>query len=182
MLEKGALLESVDGEGKTALMLATCKGHAATVRGLLEKGALLEAVDKNGKTALNIAEENDRCVEKSRIHASEKAAPPQASRSAEDAEDDALLDAIRQIKTENPDFTVQRVWTTMKEKGIVVSEGRVYWLWPQVGAPTNKTEAEAKTAAEAKANAEAEAKAAAEYTEKFRLHAKRPANACTVTY
>ena len=114
--------------------------------------------------------------------ASQKAAPPQAWRPAslppvteesiqwpagksKEEEEEALLDAIRQIKAENPDFTVERVWTTIKEKGIVVSESRVYTFWPQVGGPTNQTEAEAKTAAEAKAKAEAEAKAAAEYTE-----------------
>ena len=114
--------------------------------------------------------------------ASEKAAPPQAWRPAslppvteesiqrpagksKAEEEEALLDAIRQIKAENPDFTVERVWTTIKEKGIVVSESRVYTFWPQVGGPTNQTEAEAKTAAEVKAKAEAEAKAAAEYTE-----------------
>ena len=37
-----------------------------------------------------------------------------------------LLNAIRAIKAENPDFGIKRVWTTLTEKqGMVVSEKRV---------------------------------------------------------
>jgi hypothetical protein len=35
-----------NGSGRTALMWASCRGHAATVRVLVELGASLEAVDK----------------------------------------------------------------------------------------------------------------------------------------
>ena len=39
---------------------------------------------------------------------------------------EGLLNAIRAIKAENPDFGIKRVWTTLTEKqGMVVSEKRV---------------------------------------------------------
>ena len=38
---------------------------------------------------------------------------------------EALLEAIKDVKQENPDFGIKRVWTTLKEKGMEVSEKRV---------------------------------------------------------
>jgi hypothetical protein len=36
----------MNGSGRTALIWASCRGHAATVRVLVELGASVEAVDK----------------------------------------------------------------------------------------------------------------------------------------
>ena len=33
---------------------------------------------------------------------------------------EALLDAIKEIKVQNPEFGIKRVWTTLKEKGMQV--------------------------------------------------------------
>jgi ankyrin repeat protein len=48
----GADIEATDSSGKTALLLASSKGHETVVQLLLENGQDTEAKDSNGKTAL----------------------------------------------------------------------------------------------------------------------------------
>ena len=44
-----------------------------------------------------------------------------------------LLEAIKAVKAENPEFGIKRVWTTLKEKGMVVSENRVKKIMKENG-------------------------------------------------
>jgi hypothetical protein len=55
LLEKGALINSVDKEGVSALMEASFWGKKAVVELLLEKGADVNAKNKQGETALTYA-------------------------------------------------------------------------------------------------------------------------------
>ena len=52
------MLNAKDKYGKTALMLASEKGHADAVKALLAAGANVNARDKDGRTALSLATEN----------------------------------------------------------------------------------------------------------------------------
>lgn len=54
-LTKGAEADTVDREGKTALMLASFEGHVSTVQLLLANGAQVNAKDKDNTTALMLA-------------------------------------------------------------------------------------------------------------------------------
>jgi hypothetical protein len=55
LLEKGTDVNSIDADGRTALMYAAYNGHTAVLQLLLEKGALIDLKDVNGRTALMLA-------------------------------------------------------------------------------------------------------------------------------
>ena len=57
LLGRGADVNSVDGTGWTALMMAMGAGHRGIVRLLLKAGAEVHAVDEKGMTALDWAKE-----------------------------------------------------------------------------------------------------------------------------
>lgn len=54
-LQRGIDINAKDGEGKSALILASSRGHLNVCRLLLESGADIAAVDKQGRTALDVA-------------------------------------------------------------------------------------------------------------------------------
>jgi len=64
LIAKGAPIESVDKNGRTALMLAAEKGQAETVKLLLDRGAKADARDREGWTAYGLAviEQRDEVV------------------------------------------------------------------------------------------------------------------------
>jgi len=55
LLARGATVDDADNRGRTALMIAAERGHAAIVRVLLAKGADVARHDKDGKTAVDLA-------------------------------------------------------------------------------------------------------------------------------
>lgn len=57
LLEKGAAVDAVDGNGGTPLHYASGRGQVATVRLLLTRGAAVDALAPGGKTALSLAAE-----------------------------------------------------------------------------------------------------------------------------
>jgi len=59
LIRKGAIVDSRDKEGKTALHVATVQRHVAAIEVLLEHGADANAVDKSGLTALYYAPGSD---------------------------------------------------------------------------------------------------------------------------
>ena len=54
-LSKGADVNALDQERRSALMLAAFNGHTEVVRALIEKGASVNATDSMGRTALMFA-------------------------------------------------------------------------------------------------------------------------------
>jgi ankyrin repeat protein len=52
MLDRGALVDALDREGKTALMSASKNGHRDVIELLLEKGAEINAKGRYGKSAM----------------------------------------------------------------------------------------------------------------------------------
>jgi hypothetical protein len=58
LLEKGADVNTTDGNGRTALWTASWNGHTKIVSMLLEKGADANTTDGNGRTALWMASMN----------------------------------------------------------------------------------------------------------------------------
>jgi ankyrin repeat protein len=60
LLDGGALIDSTDIDGNTALIYAVIGGRIDIVRVLLERGARITARDRYGKTAMKMAEENSR--------------------------------------------------------------------------------------------------------------------------
>ncbi len=54
-LSKGADVNALDQEKRSALMLAAFNGHTEVVRALIEKGASVNATDSMGRTALMFA-------------------------------------------------------------------------------------------------------------------------------
>lgn len=54
-LSKGADVNAMDQERRSALMLAAFNGHTEVVRALIEKGASVNATDSMGRTALMFA-------------------------------------------------------------------------------------------------------------------------------
>jgi ankyrin repeat protein len=55
LLQRGARVDDADDRGRTALMIAAGRGHAAIVRLLLAHGASPKLLDKNGKSAADLA-------------------------------------------------------------------------------------------------------------------------------
>lgn len=55
LLSRGARLEDADNRGRTALMTAAERGHAAIARALLAHGAAPGATDRDGKAARDLA-------------------------------------------------------------------------------------------------------------------------------
>lgn len=55
MLQRGIDINSIDADGRTALMYAAYNGHTSVLKMLLEKGALTDQKDVNGRTALMLA-------------------------------------------------------------------------------------------------------------------------------
>ncbi|KAK2041677.1 ankyrin, partial [Colletotrichum somersetense] len=55
LLDSGAHIDAMDGDGRTPLQYGAERGYEATVEKLLRAGADLNHVDTNGMTALHIA-------------------------------------------------------------------------------------------------------------------------------
>src|SRR5262249_9322185 len=55
LLDAGAPIDAVDNRGRTALMIASERGHAAVVQALLARGADRSVKDKAGLRALDLA-------------------------------------------------------------------------------------------------------------------------------
>jgi ankyrin repeat protein len=59
LLERGAFIDAADNRGRTALMIAAERGHAAIVEILLQHGANGSLKDKEGKVARDLAATDD---------------------------------------------------------------------------------------------------------------------------
>jgi ankyrin repeat protein len=57
LLDRGAAVNAMNVDGKTALMAAAARGHVETVRLLLDHGAAVDTTNIHGRTALTYAEE-----------------------------------------------------------------------------------------------------------------------------
>jgi ankyrin repeat protein len=55
LLERGAAIDATDNRGRTPLMIAAERGHAAIVALLMAHGAAVDLRDKAGKTARDLA-------------------------------------------------------------------------------------------------------------------------------
>ena len=56
LIPKDIILNSLNNDGETALMIAVKKGHVAMIKKLLELGASPKIVTPDGESALTLAE------------------------------------------------------------------------------------------------------------------------------
>jgi ankyrin repeat protein len=62
LLERNAVVDSLDISGRTPLSLAAENGHDLVVKLLLERNAVVDSLDKSGRTPLAWAAENGHDV------------------------------------------------------------------------------------------------------------------------
>jgi len=55
LLDRGAAVDAVDADGRTALIVAALQGRTEAVRVLLAHGAAVNARDRDGRSALSVA-------------------------------------------------------------------------------------------------------------------------------
>jgi len=75
LLQKGALPDAIDCDGRTPLHIAVEKNEAGVVRVLLAAGADPSVTGKRGRTAIDLAREKNRTRILQLLEASGRAAP-----------------------------------------------------------------------------------------------------------